>query len=48
MALTDLVPHVDGIGAFKAMGYQKEAVQKAISQMRPRLLLADDVGLGKL
>jgi ERCC4-related helicase len=47
MPLTDPEPHVEGMGAFKAMDYQKEAVQKAISQMRPRLLLADDVGLGK-
>lgn len=47
MPLTDPDPHVDGIGAFKPMNYQKEAVQRAISQLRPRLLLADAVGLGK-
>lgn len=47
MPLTDPEPHVEGIGAFKPMNYQKEAVQRAISQLRPRLLLADAVGLGK-
>lgn len=47
MPLTDPEPHVEGIGAFKPMAYQKEAVQRAISQLRPRLLLADAVGLGK-
>lgn len=47
MPLTDPVPHVDGIGAFKPMPYQTEAVQRAIMQLRPRLLLADAVGLGK-
>jgi len=47
MPLTDPEPHVDGMGAFKPMDYQKEAVQRAIMQLRPRLLLADAVGLGK-
>ncbi|NEX19867.1 DEAD/DEAH box helicase [Thiorhodococcus mannitoliphagus] len=47
MPLTDPDPHVDGMGAFTPMGYQKEAVQRAIAQLRPRLLLADAVGLGK-
>jgi ERCC4-related helicase len=47
MPLTDTDPHVEGMGAFKPMVYQKEAVQRAISQLRPRLLLADQVGLGK-
>ena len=47
MPLTDPDPHVEGIGAFKPMNYQKEVVQRAISQLRPRLLLADAVGLGK-
>ena len=35
------------MGAFTPMGYQKEAVQRAIIALRPRLLLADAVGLGK-
>jgi ERCC4-related helicase len=47
MPLTDPVPHVEGIGAFEPMPYQTEAVQRAIMQLRPRLLLADAVGLGK-
>jgi ERCC4-related helicase len=47
MPLTDPQPHLDGMGAFEPMQYQKEAVQRAISQLRPRLLLADAVGLGK-
>lgn len=47
MPLTDPNPHVDGMGAFTPMNYQKEAVQRALSQLRPRLLLADAVGLGK-
>ena len=47
MPLTDPDPRVDGMGAFKPMDYQKEAVHRALLQMRPRLLLADQVGLGK-
>jgi ERCC4-related helicase len=47
MPLTDPEPRVDGMGAFKPMDYQKEAVHRALLQMRPRLLLADQVGLGK-
>ena len=47
MPLTDPEPHVDGMGAFTPMNYQKEAVQRALNQLRPRLLLADAVGLGK-
>lgn len=47
MPLTDPDPHMDGMGAFTPMAYQKEAVQRAIMQLRPRLLLADAVGLGK-
>lgn len=47
MPLTDPEPHVEGIGAFEPMGYQKEAVHRAVMQLRPRLLLADAVGLGK-
>ncbi len=47
MPLTDPEPHLDGMGAFKPMNYQKEAVHRALLQIRPRLLLADQVGLGK-
>ncbi|WP_257266380.1 DEAD/DEAH box helicase [Endozoicomonas sp. ONNA2] len=47
MPLTDPNPHVAGMGAFEPMKYQTEAVQRAIGQLRPRLLLADAVGLGK-
>lgn len=47
MPLTDPEPHVKGMGAFKPMKYQEEVVRRAITQLRPRLLLADAVGLGK-
>ena len=47
MPITDPDPHVEGMGAFTPMNYQKEVVQRAIMQLRPRLLLADAVGLGK-
>lgn len=47
MPLTDPSPHVNGIGAFEPMNYQIEVVRRAIGQLRPRLLLADAVGLGK-
>ena len=47
MPLTDPEPRIEGLGAFKPMPYQQEAVYRALLQMRPRLLLADQVGLGK-
>jgi ERCC4-related helicase len=47
MPLTDPEPHLENIGAFTPLAYQKEAVQRALNQIRPRLLLADAVGLGK-
>lgn len=47
MPLTDPEPNFDDMGAFTPMEYQKEAVYRSLQQMRPRLLLADQVGLGK-
>lgn len=48
MPLTDPEPNFDDMGAFTPMEYQKEAVYRSLQQMRPRLLLADQVGLGKI
>ncbi|WP_197090893.1 SNF2-related protein [Bradyrhizobium sp. LTSP849] len=47
MPLTAAHPDVNGIGAFRPLPFQVKAVEKALQQMRPRLLLADAVGLGK-
>jgi hypothetical protein len=47
MQLTAAHPAIYGIGAFRPLPFQMKAVEKAIVQMRPRLLLADAVGLGK-
>ncbi|WP_316195979.1 SNF2-related protein [Bradyrhizobium sp. SZCCHNRI3052] len=47
MPLTAAHPDVNGIGAFRPLPFQVKAVEKALLQMRPRLLLADAVGLGK-
>jgi len=47
MPSTELDAQPDGLGAFKPMKYQLDAVRKALGQIRPRLLLADAVGLGK-
>ena len=47
MPATSIEPDLDGLGAFKPMKYQVDAVSLALKQLRPRLLLADSVGLGK-
>lgn len=47
MPLTDPAPNFEDMGVFTPMEYQKEAVHRALHQLRPRLLLADQVGLGK-
>jgi len=44
MPLTAAHPNVNGIGAFRPLPFQVKAVEKALQQMRPRLLLADAVG----
>ncbi len=40
-------PEPEGMGAFEPLPFQLEAVERALGQLRPRLLLADAVGLGK-
>lgn len=47
MPMTDTTPDLIGMGVFKPMEYQKKAVHHALLELRPRLLLADAVGLGK-
>ena len=47
MSSTELHPDPVGFGAVTPMQYQLDAVRKALGQIRPRLLLADAVGLGK-
>lgn len=47
MPVTGLEPDLDGMGVFRAMKFQENAVKAALCQLRPRLLLADAVGLGK-
>lgn len=47
MPATGIEPDLAGMGAFKPMKFQEETVQRALLQLRPRLLLADAVGLGK-
>lgn len=44
---TGIEPDFEGLGVFKSMQFQKESVKRALQQLRPRLLLADAVGLGK-
>lgn len=40
-------PDLQGLGAFDPMAFQVTSVKRALEQLRPRLLLADAVGLGK-
>ncbi|MBM4088245.1 MAG: DEAD/DEAH box helicase [Planctomycetes bacterium] len=47
MPATGVAPDLAGMGAFKQMNFQRIAVEWALRQLRPRLLLADAVGLGK-
>ncbi|MDZ7697743.1 MAG: DEAD/DEAH box helicase [Deltaproteobacteria bacterium] len=47
MPVAGIEPDLDGLGVFKAMRFQVETVARALKQLRPRLLLADAVGLGK-
>lgn len=47
MPATGVEPDFDGMGVFKQMKFQEETVKRALQQLRPRLLLADAVGLGK-
>ena len=44
---TGVEPDLDGLGAFKVIDFQVDTVRHALTRLRPRLLLADDVGLGK-
>ncbi|MCB0325667.1 MAG: DEAD/DEAH box helicase, partial [Bdellovibrionales bacterium] len=47
MPLTGVEPDLLNMGVFDEMEFQRRAVRHALSQPRVRLLLADDVGLGK-
>jgi ERCC4-related helicase len=47
MPATGVEPDMKSMGAFKPMNFQVQTVQWALRQLRPRLLLADAVGLGK-
>ena len=47
MPATGVEPDLKHMGAFKPMKFQIQAVEWALRQLRPRLLLADAVGLGK-
>lgn len=47
MPATGVEPDLKGMGAFKPMNFQVQTVEWALRQLRPRLLLADAVGLGK-
>jgi hypothetical protein len=47
MPATGVEPDLTGMGVFTPMQFQEETVRRALLQLRPRLLLADAVGLGK-
>lgn len=47
MPATGTTPDLKGMGVFKPMDFQVQTVDFALKQLRPRLLLADAVGLGK-
>jgi SNF2 family DNA or RNA helicase len=47
MPATGVEPDLENMGVFKPMNFQIQAVEWALRQLRPRLLLADAVGLGK-
>ncbi|MFH1138031.1 MAG: DEAD/DEAH box helicase [Pseudomonadota bacterium] len=47
MPATGIEPDSAGLGVFKPLAFQEQAVRHALRQLRPRLLLADAVGLGK-
>lgn len=47
MPASGIEPDLTGMGVFKPMKFQIETVKAALCQLRPRLLLADAVGLGK-
>jgi ERCC4-related helicase len=47
MPATGVHPDLAGMGVFKPMKFQVDTVRLALHQLRPRLLLADAVGLGK-
>ncbi len=44
---TGIEPDLEGMGVFKRLDFQEATVRRALRQLRPRLLLADAVGLGK-
>ncbi len=47
MPATGVEPDLEGMGVFKPMKFQIQTVEWALRQLRPRLLLADTVVLGK-
>lgn len=47
MPADGIEPDLTGMGVFKPMKFQIQTVEWALQQLRPRLLLADAVGLGK-